>query len=89
MDGVGPPPARPGPPDPRRARAAGRRGRGYTRLYLTTGPLQPEARALYLAAGWTPLFDPAAPRPTELEAMRGLPPADLLYAFETSLGGTP
>lgn len=63
--------------------------RGYTRLYLTTGPLQPEARALYLAAGWTPLFDPAAPRPTELEAMRGLPPADLLYAFETSLGGTP
>ncbi|MDQ4504176.1 GNAT family N-acetyltransferase [Sinomonas sp. ASV322] len=31
--------------------------RGYSRLYLTTGPRQPEAVALYLAAGYTPLFD--------------------------------
>lgn len=33
---------------------------GYKRIYLTTGPLQPEAKALYLAAGYTPLFDIAA-----------------------------
>ena len=38
-----------------RARAA-----GYVRTYLTTGPRQPEARALYLAAGYTPGFDPQA-----------------------------
>ncbi|MFG2211649.1 GNAT family N-acetyltransferase [Streptomyces sp. NPDC048638] len=30
---------------------------GYTRLYLTTGPRQPEAKGLYLAAGYRPLFD--------------------------------
>lgn len=30
---------------------------GYRRVYLTTGPRQPEARALYLAAGYSPLFD--------------------------------
>lgn len=30
---------------------------GYTRIYLTTGPKQPEAKALYLATGYTPLFD--------------------------------
>jgi GNAT superfamily N-acetyltransferase len=40
-----------------RARAA-----GYVRIYLTTGPRQPEAVALYLATGYTPLFDPAAER---------------------------
>ncbi|MFB7662977.1 GNAT family N-acetyltransferase [Kitasatospora sp. NPDC056138] len=33
---------------------------GYRRIHLTTGPLQPEARSLYLAAGYTPLFDVAA-----------------------------
>ena len=32
---------------------------GYTRIYLTTGPAQPEAVALYLATGYTPGFDPA------------------------------
>ncbi|WP_246257161.1 GNAT family N-acetyltransferase [Amycolatopsis anabasis] len=31
--------------------------RGYRRLFLTTGPRQPEAKGLYLAAGYTPLFD--------------------------------
>ncbi|TCO50923.1 GNAT family N-acetyltransferase [Actinocrispum wychmicini] len=31
--------------------------RGYTRIYLTTGPKQPEAKGLYLAHGYTPLFD--------------------------------
>ncbi|WP_438488731.1 GNAT family N-acetyltransferase [Streptomyces sp. S186] len=31
--------------------------RGYTRIHLTTGPRQPEARGLYLAAGYRPLFD--------------------------------
>lgn len=32
---------------------------GYARMYLTTGPRQPEARGLYLATGYTPLFDVA------------------------------
>ena len=36
------------------------RARGYGRVYLTTGPRQPEARGLYLAAGYTPLFDTGA-----------------------------
>ena len=62
---------------------------GYRRLYLTTGPRQPEARDLYLAAGWTPLFDPAVPRPTDLEALRALPVAQRLYAFEKQLPGDP
>ena len=31
--------------------------RGYSRIYLTTGPRQPEAKALYLAAGYRPLYD--------------------------------
>ncbi|MCW2583532.1 MAG: GCN5-related N-acetyltransferase [Klenkia sp.] len=60
--------------------------RGVTRLYLTTGPRQPEAKALYLAAGWTPLSDPAVPRPTDLETLRALPVADRVYAFEKHLG---
>lgn len=30
---------------------------GYDHVFLTTGPRQPEARALYLAAGYRPLFD--------------------------------
>ncbi|WP_330287777.1 GNAT family N-acetyltransferase [Streptomyces sp. NBC_00576] len=34
--------------------------RGYRRIYLTTGPRQPEARGLYLATGYTPLFDTTA-----------------------------
>lgn len=34
--------------------------RGYRRIYLTTGPRQPEARGLYLATGYRPLFDTAA-----------------------------
>jgi len=32
--------------------------RGYRRVYLTTGDRQPEAEALYLAAGYTRLTDP-------------------------------
>lgn len=31
--------------------------RGYSRVYLTTGPRQPEAKHLYLRTGFTPLFD--------------------------------
>lgn len=31
--------------------------RGYTRLYLTTGPRQPEAKHLYLATGYQAQFD--------------------------------
>ncbi|MYV66666.1 GNAT family N-acetyltransferase [Streptomyces sp. SID2131] len=34
--------------------------RGYSRIYLTTGPRQPEARGLYLASGYRPLFDVSA-----------------------------
>ncbi|MCX4706776.1 GNAT family N-acetyltransferase [Streptomyces sp. NBC_01373] len=34
--------------------------RGYRRIYLTTGPRQPEARGLYLATGYTSLFDTEA-----------------------------
>ena len=59
--------------------------RGYRRMHLTTGPRQPEARDLYLAAGWTPLFDPAVPRPTDTEALRALPVDQRLYAFEKEL----
>ena len=68
------------------ARAA---ARGYTRMYLTTGPRQPEAKALYLAAGWTPLFDPAVPRPTDSEALRRLPVDQRVYAFDKTLPGGP
>ena len=32
-------------------------GLGYRKLYLTTGPRQPEAAALYLAVGFQPQFD--------------------------------
>jgi GNAT superfamily N-acetyltransferase len=63
--------------------------RGYRRMYLTTGPRQPEARDLYLAAGWTPLFDPAVPRPTDTGSLRALPVAERLYAFEKHLPGDP
>ena len=31
--------------------------RGYTRVYLTTGPRQPEAKHLYLSIGYQPQFD--------------------------------
>ncbi|NUU25270.1 MAG: GNAT family N-acetyltransferase [Streptomycetaceae bacterium] len=48
--------------------------RGYTRVYLTTGPRQPEAKGLYLRTGYTALFDteepPFAPWPFE----KPLPP---------------
>jgi GNAT superfamily N-acetyltransferase len=30
---------------------------GYTGVYLTTGPRQPEAKALYLATNYRPLYD--------------------------------
>ncbi|PRY43978.1 GNAT family N-acetyltransferase [Umezawaea tangerina] len=36
----------------------------YRRVYLTTGTRQPEAKALYLALGYTPLFDVDAAPPT-------------------------
>jgi GNAT superfamily N-acetyltransferase len=35
--------------------------RGYRRIRLTTGPRQPEAVALYRAAGYTPRFDASLP----------------------------
>ncbi|OAK56435.1 GNAT family N-acetyltransferase [Rhodococcoides kyotonense] len=35
--------------------------RGYSRIYLTTGWRQPEAVALYLSAGYTPLYDRSIP----------------------------
>ncbi|MET9250440.1 GNAT family N-acetyltransferase [Nonomuraea sp. NPDC051941] len=38
--------------------------RGYGRIYLTTGPRQPEAVRLYLASGYDPQFD-VADRPAQ------------------------
>ena len=35
--------------------------RGYRRIYLTTGPRQPEAVALYLSTGYTALYDRSIP----------------------------
>jgi GNAT superfamily N-acetyltransferase len=54
------------------------RRRGYDRVFLTTGPRQPEAKELYLRTGYTPLFDPALP-PEEI----------VIHAFAKSLTGTP
>ncbi|GAA4820412.1 GNAT family N-acetyltransferase [Streptomyces ziwulingensis] len=54
--------------------------RGYRRIYLTTGPRQPEARGLYLTTGYTPLFDTEAdpetigPLPFEKHLPRTLRP---------------
>ncbi|GAA3599816.1 GNAT family N-acetyltransferase [Klugiella xanthotipulae] len=47
---------------------------GYRHLYLTTGPLQPEAQHLYLRLGYEPLYDLNDP-PTEVG----------LHAFRKSL----
>lgn len=48
---------------------------GYSSIYLSTGPYQPEALALYLARGYQPLFDtsvdPAALR--DLAFTKALP----------------
>lgn len=47
---------------------------GYTRAFLTTGPRQPEAVALYLRSGYTPLYD------------RSLPPEEVgMHPFAKSL----
>lgn len=54
------------------------RRRGYDRVYLTTGPRQPEAQQLYLNTGYTPLFDPAL-SPEEV----------IIHAFAKSLDDTP
>ena len=35
--------------------------RGYSKVVLSTGPRQPEAVRLYLATGYTPLFDRSRP----------------------------
>jgi GNAT superfamily N-acetyltransferase len=52
--------------------------RGYDRLYLTTGPRQPEARHLYLTTGYEPQFHVDAD-PETLE----------LLAFTKELSGHP
>jgi GNAT superfamily N-acetyltransferase len=49
--------------------------RGYTRIHLTTGPNQPEARALYLATGYTPHFDVDVVPTTRLRFSKALPAA--------------
>ena len=52
--------------------------RGYRRIYLTTGPRQPEARNLYLGTGYTPLYD------------RSLDPEEIgPHPFEKYLPGSP
>lgn len=56
--------------------------RGYRRIHLTTGPRQPEARGLYLAAGYTPLFDTQA----DPETIGPLPFEKHLGASRTRLG---
>ncbi|WP_329045928.1 GNAT family N-acetyltransferase [Amycolatopsis sp. NBC_01488] len=47
--------------------------RRYSRLHLTTGPNQPEARGLYLATGYTPHFDVEAVPATRLRFSKALP----------------
>lgn len=61
---------------------------GYQRVYLTTGPRQPEARGLYLAAGYTPLFDVTVPPVGPLPFEKGVAPAwdSVLHARLTSGG---
>ena len=54
------------------------RRRGYRRVFLTTGPRQPEAKNLYLQTGYTPLFD------TKLT-----PEEVIIHAFAKSLDGAP
>jgi GNAT superfamily N-acetyltransferase len=51
---------------------------GYSRIYLTTGPRQPEAKHLYLTNGYTALFDLEG----DLEKIRRL-------AFEKPLSAQP
>ncbi|RDG39648.1 GNAT family N-acetyltransferase [Streptomyces corynorhini] len=57
--------------------------RGYREVYLTTGPRQPEARGLYLAAGYTPLFDTDA----DPETIGPLPFAKALTPRRVELTG--
>ncbi|MDX3660396.1 GNAT family N-acetyltransferase [Streptomyces sp. ID05-26A] len=61
---------------------------GYGRLHLTTGPRQPEARELYLAAGYTPLFDVTVPPAGPLPFEKGVAPVwdSVLHARLTSGG---
>ncbi|MCF2532009.1 GNAT family N-acetyltransferase [Yinghuangia soli] len=47
--------------------------RGYARIYLTTGPRQPEAVGLYLTTAYTPLFDPENPPFAPLGFEKSLP----------------
>jgi GNAT superfamily N-acetyltransferase len=54
------------------------RRRGVEAVYLTTGPRQPEAVRLYLATGYTPLFDPEK-----------TPEQIVIYGFAKSLTGEP
>ena len=52
--------------------------RGYRRIYLTTGPRQPEAKHLYLTTGYEPQFDVEA----DPETIKSL-------AFTKNLPGPP
>lgn len=54
------------------------RRRGFARVYLTTGPRQPEAQRLYAETGYTPLFD------TTLTAEEVV-----IHGFAKSLTGEP
>lgn len=58
---------------------------GYTRTYLSTGFLQPEAMALYLGLGYRPLFDPSA----DPKLYRSLPFEKYIGAKAGQLGVTP
>ncbi|GAA3082811.1 GNAT family N-acetyltransferase [Streptosporangium carneum] len=48
---------------------------GYRRIYLATGPRQPEAAGLYLSTGYTPLYD-----------LRAAPETVGPHLFEKDLG---
>ncbi|MER6693392.1 GNAT family N-acetyltransferase [Streptomyces minutiscleroticus] len=67
--------------------------RGYRRIFLTTGPRQPEARGLYLATGYTPLFDlEAAPEtvgPLPFEKHLTVPARPYAPAGGGTYGGAP
>ncbi|MDO9397726.1 MAG: GNAT family N-acetyltransferase, partial [Herbiconiux sp.] len=54
------------------------RRRGVAVAYLTTGPYQPEAQRLYLATGYTPLFDVTL-----------APEVVVIHGFAKSLTGDP
>ncbi len=63
VDVVGAPPPRPGPPGARRAASSGPPTAATPGMFLTTGPRQPEAKALYLRRRLDAAVRPRRPPP--------------------------